>query len=205
MNISQEQLSRIIKNNADIAKWHAALVPLLDRYKINTVNRLAGFLAQCGHESHDFKFVKENLNYSQEGLRKTFAKYFPTDALAAEYARKPEKIANRVYASRMGNGDEASGDGFKYSGKGLIQLTGRTNCSKFAESIGRSLEDTVAYLLTIEGAAESAAWFWSTNGLNEIADADDIVKMTKRINGGTIGLDDRTARYKTAKSVLAGA
>ena len=202
MNISQDQLSKIIKNNADIAKWHAALVPLLDRYSINTVNRLAGFLAQCGHESHDFKFVKENLNYSQEGLRKTFPKYFPSDALAAEYARKPEKIANKVYGNRMGNGDEASGDGFKYSGKGLIQLTGKENYRKFALKIGRTLEETVAYLQTIEGAAESAAWFWSTNGLNEIADKDDIVIMTKRINGGIIGLDDRTARYKAAKSVL---
>ena len=187
------------KHPADLAE---VLTEQFDKYEINTVNRAAGFLAQCGHESNGFTVLKENLNYSAEGLTKIFHKYFPTVADATPYARQPQKIANKVYANRMGNGDEASGDGFKFCGRGAIQLTGHDNYSKFAASVGYSLDECVADLETLDGAIESACWFWKTNGLNTICDADDILKMTKRINGGTIGLDDRTKHYNKAKELL---
>ena len=160
--------------------------------------RCAGFLAQVAHESGGFTATIENLNYSKEGLRKVFPKYFPTDELAAQYARQPEKIANRVYANRMSNGDEASGDGFKFRGRGLIQLTGRANYTKFANDLGISLDDTVAYLETSNGAVSSAGWFWDNNKLNQYCDRDDFITLTKRINGGTIGLQDRQHHYHIA-------
>jgi putative chitinase len=137
-------------------------------------------------------------------LSKIFKKYFPTLASAQPYHRQPEKIANKVYSGRMGNGPEASGDGFKFCGRGAIQLTGRDNYTKFAKSVGMTVEEAVADLETLDGAIESACWFWKTNGLNAICDSDDIVKMTKRINGGTIGLEDRTKHYKEAKHLLGG-
>ena len=160
--------------------------------------RIAGFLAQIAHESGGFNFVKENLNYSAEGLRKVFPKYFPTDELAKAYARQPEKIANRVYANRMKNGDEASGDGFKFRGRGLIQLTGRDNYTRFAEAVNLSIDETIAYLETPNGAVASAGWFWDNNKLNQWCDKDDFVTLTKRINGGTIGLADRKHHYELA-------
>jgi putative chitinase len=180
------------------------LTKQFEKYEINTINRAAGFLAQCGHESNGFTVLKENLNYSAEGLNKIFHKYFPTVESAIPYARNPQKIANKVYGSRMGNGDEASGDGFKFCGRGAIQLTGHDNYSKFAASVGKTIDEAVADLETLDGAIESACWFWKTNGLNAICDNDDIVTMTKRINGGTIGLDDRTAHYSKAKQLLSG-
>lgn len=160
--------------------------------------RIAGFLAQIAHESGGFNFTKENLNYSAEGLRKVFSKYFPTDDIAKQYARQPEKIANRVYANRMKNGDESSGDGFKFRGRGLIQLTGRDNYTRFAESLDLPIDETIAYLETPEGAVASAGWFWDTNKLNQWCDKDDFVTLTKRINGGTIGLADRKHHYEIA-------
>lgn len=160
--------------------------------------RVAGFLAQIAHESGGFNAVIENLNYSKEGLRKVFPKYFPTDELAAQYARQPEKIANRVYANRMKNGDEASGDGFKFRGRGLIQLTGRDNYTRFANDLGISVDETVAYLETPNGAVSSAGWFWDNNKLNQYCDRDDFITLTKRINGGTIGLADRQHHYHIA-------
>lgn len=160
--------------------------------------RVAGFLAQIAHESGGFNFVKENLNYSADGLRKIFPKYFPTEDLAKEYARKPEKIANRVYANRMNNGPEESGDGYRFCGRGLIQLTGRANYTKFAEDLGLSIEDTIAYLETPNGAVASAGWFWDNNKLNQYCDKDDFITLTKRINGGTIGLADRQHHYHLA-------
>jgi putative chitinase len=181
-----------------------ALNESFDKYDINTVNRAAGFLAQCGHESNGFTVLKENLNYSAEGLNKIFHKYFPTVESATPYARNPQKIANRVYGGRMGNGPESSGDGFKFCGRGAIQLTGKDNYSKFAASVGMTVDEAVADLETLDGAIESACWFWKTNGLNAICDANDIVKMTKKINGGTIGLEDRTAHYNKAKQLLSG-
>ena len=202
MQITAAQIKAIYpqyKYPQDLAE---ALNESFDKYEINTVNRAAGFLAQCGHESNGFTVLKENLNYSADGLTKIFHKYFPDEASAASYARNPQKIANKVYANRMGNGDEASGDGFRYCGRGAIQLTGKDNYSRFAASVGMTLDECVADLETLDGAIESACWFWKTNGLNAICDADDIVTMTKRINGGTIGLDDRKAHYEKAKQVL---
>jgi putative chitinase len=168
------------------------------------VRRIASFLAQVAHESGGFIFTKENLNYSADGLQKVFGKYFPDAATANAYARQPEKIANRVYANRMGNGDEASGDGYKFCGRGLIQLTGRDNYTKYAAAVKRELDDAVAYLETPAGAASSAGWFWDVNKLNEFADKDNIIGMTKRINGGTNGIDDRLALYNTALAALKG-
>lgn len=160
--------------------------------------RVAGFLAQIAHESGGFNAVVENLNYSAQGLRKIFPKYFPNDEIANQYARQSQKIANRVYANRMKNGDEASGDGFRFRGRGLIQLTGRDNYTKFAEALDMSIEDTISYLETPNGAVASAGWFWDNNKLNQFCDRDDFVTLTKRINGGTIGLADRQHHYHLA-------
>lgn len=160
--------------------------------------RLAGFLAQTAHESGGYTAIKENLNYSAKGLRGTFGKYFLNDDIANQYAKKPEKIANRVYANRMKNGDENSGDGFRFRGRGLIQLTGRDNYTRFAEALDMSLEDTVRYLETPNGAVASAGWFWDNNKLNQYCDSGDFVTLTKRINGGTIGLEDRKHHYELA-------
>jgi putative chitinase len=164
--------------------------------------RLAGFLAQTAHESGGYNFIKENLNYSAKGLRGTFGKYFPNDEIANQYAKKPERIANRVYANRMSNGPEESGDGYRFCGRGLIQLTGRANYTKFAQDLSMSLEDTIAYLETPNGAVASAGWFWDNNKLNQYCDSGDFVTLTKRINGGTIGLEDRKHHYELAMHYL---
>jgi putative chitinase len=168
------------------------------------MNRAAAFVAQTAHESGGFNFVKENLNYGAKGLATTFKKYFPTEADAKPYERQPEKIANRVYANRMSNGNEASGDGYRFCGRGLIQLTGRANYTKFAADLGISIEDTVAYLETPAGAVSSAGWFWDNNNLNQYCDNNDFVTLTKRINGGTIGLEDRQHHYQLALKLLQG-
>jgi putative chitinase len=189
------------KHPEDLAE---CLTEQFEKYEINTANRAAGFLAQCGHESAGFTVLKENLNYSADGLNKIFKKYFPTVADATPYARNPEKIANKVYANRMGNGPESSGDGYKFRGRGAIQLTGHDNYTQFAKSVGLTVDEAVADLETLDGAIESACWFWKKNGLNAICDKDDIVTMTKRINGGTIGLDDRKKHYEHAKHLLSG-
>ena len=200
--ITREQLAQLIPGNPYISQWCDALNEILPEYGIDTPQRVAAFIAQCAHESGGFKFLKENLNYRAVSLRKTFPKYFPDDAIAAAYANKPEMIANRVYANRMGNGDEASGDGYRYCGRGLIQLTGRDNYAFFAGSLDIPIEEAAQYLETFEGAVQSACWFWETNNLNQWADRDDILTLTKRINGGTIGLEDRKKHYEHAKHVL---
>ena len=205
MDLTLEQLKQLLPKNPYVQNWHNALAQLFPDYEINTPKRMAAFIAQCAHESAGFMILTENLNYKAATLRKIFPKYFPTDALAQEYASKPNKqeaIANRVYANRMGNGDEASGDGFRYRGRGLIQLTGKQNYSWFAASLEISPEEATEYLGTFEGAAQSACWFWETNKLNQWADKGDIVTLTKRINGGTIGLDDRIKHYEHALHVL---
>jgi len=170
----------------------------------DNMNRAAGFVAQIAHESGGFNFVKENLNYGAKGLMGTFKKYFPNEELAKQYERQPEKIANRVYANRMSNGDEASGDGYRFCGRGLIQLTGRANYTKFAADLGISIEETVAYLETPAGAVSSAGWFWDQNNLNQYCDSNDFVTLTKRINGGTIGLEDRKHHFDIAMHYLQG-
>lgn len=204
MELTLEQLKKILPKNPYVDHWYNALSQLLPDYEINTPNRIASFLAQCAHESGEFMFLKENLNYRAETLTRIWPKYFPPD-VAKDYASRPNKqeaIANRAYANRMGNGDEASGDGFKYCGRGLIQLTGKTNYQWFAASLQISSDEAAEYLQTFEGAAQSACWFWESNNLNTFADNEDFVTMTKRINGGTLGLDDRLAHYHKFKQIL---
>jgi len=178
-----------------LTNWHNALLDSLPEDMIDSPSRIAGFLAQTSHESGKYKFLTENLNYSDKGLLKTFPKYF-NESNVMEYARKPEAIANRVYANRMGNGDEASGDGWRYCGRGLIQLTGKNNYQAFANSEQMNIEEVPDYLITYVGAVRSALWFWNKNNLNDTADAGDLLIMTKKINGGTHGLAERTAEYK---------
>ncbi len=199
---TKAQLSEIIGKNAYLDYWYDAICEICPEYEINTPARLAGWLAQCAHESGGFKFLKENLNYKAASLRRVFPKYFPDDATAAHYAGKPEMIANRVYANRMGNGDEASGDGWRFCGRGLIQLTGKNNYTFFAGSLDIPVEEASEYLQTFEGAVQSACFFWEQNKLNQWADAGDILTLTKRINGGTIGLEDRQKHYQHALHIF---
>lgn len=202
MNLSLSQLQQVIPKNPYLSYWYHALEQLLPDYEINTPQRMAAFLAQCAHESGGFTALKENLNYRAVTLRKVFPKYFPNDEIASAYAQQQAAIANRVYANRMGNGDEHSGDGFKYCGRGLIQVTGKENYTWFADSLGITPEEASEYMETFEGAAQSACWFWETNNLNNWADKGDIMTLTKRINGGTIGLEDRIKHYEHALHVL---
>ena len=198
--------------NVDKLKGHVpqsvidSIPEVATKFGINTPLRVAHFLAQCGHESGGFRLTKENLNYSAKGLMGIFKKYFPTEALAKAYERQPAKIANKVYSNRMGNGTEASGEGAKFCGRGYIQLTGKENYTAFGKSIG---VDVCANpeLVASQYALASAAWFFSKNGLHKIADegASDLVvtKITKRVNGGTIGLPDRIKHFKEYYSLLA--
>ena len=195
----------MIPGNPYVSEWYDALEQILPDYDIDTPKRVAAFVAQCAHESGNFRLIKENLNYKAPTLRKIFPKYFPDDATANLYASSPNKqeaIANKVYANRMGNGPEQSGDGFRYCGRGLIQLTGKNNYQAYAESLEISVEEAQQHLLTFEGCVQSAAWFWETNNLNQWADKGDIKTLTKRINGGFIGLDDRIKHYEHALHVL---
>jgi len=202
VELTLDQLKQVIPKNQYVSYWHDALAQLLPQYEINTAERIAAFLAQCAHESGGFVFIKENLNYKWASLRKVFPKYFPTDALAQQYEKQPQKIANRVYANRMGNGPEESGDGWRFCGRGLIQVTGRENYSWFAASLQISPEEASEYMETFEGAAQSACWFWESNNLNQWADKRDILTLTKRINGGTIGLEDRKKHYEHCLHIL---
>jgi putative chitinase len=184
----------------------AQIPGVMEKFQINTPLRLAHFLAQCGHESGGFRATKENLNYSAKGLVGTFKKYFPTEAAATPYARNPQKIANKVYANRMANGNEASGDGFKFRGRGYIQLTGRANYTEFGKAINEDITLNPD-VVSDKYALLSAAWFWSKNGLNKLADggATDAVvtSITRRVNGGTIGLADRIKHFKEYHVLLA--
>ena len=202
MRLTASQLKQMVTGITHADHWIEAFDQLLPDYEINTPKRVAAFIAQCAHESGNFRFLKENLNYKAESLMKTFPKYFSDRDTANAYAKQPIKIANRVYANRMGNGDEASGDGYRYCGRGLIQLTGKTNYDWFAASLEISSTEASEYLETFEGAAQSACWFWESNNLNVEADAGDIKKMTKKINGGYIGLDDRIKHYEHALHIL---
>lgn len=200
MAITKEQLNKVGLTNIDVNEVNK----MLSIYNINTRDRLASFFAQCSHESGGFKYKEENLNYSADALNKVFPKYFKNAGVDANaYAKQPEKIANRVYADRMGNGNEASGDGYKFRGRGYIQLTGKNNYTNFANDIRKSIDETITYLTTEIGALESALWFWDKNKLNSYADKDDITGMTKVINGGTNGLSDRKELYDKFKVVFA--
>jgi putative chitinase len=184
-----------------------AMIPAVaQKFQIDSALRLAHFLAQCGHESGGFRLTKENLNYSAKGLMGIFKKYFPTEALANQYARQPEKIANKVYGGRMGNGPESSGEGAKFCGRGYIQLTGKDNYTAFGKSIG---EDVCAnpQVVAEKYALLSAAWFFNKNGLHKMADGGStdavVTSITKRVNGGTIGLADRIKHFKEYYHLLA--
>ena len=185
-----------------LAQYAPPLNDVMEYYEMGHPLRGAAFLAQVIHESGGFNLVKENLNYSSDGLRKIFGKYFPTVELANQYARKPAMIANRVYANRMHNGDEASGDGYHFCGRGLIQITGRENYTRFAEALDMGIDECVTYMETPEGACSSAGWFWDTNQLNTYCDSADFITLTKRINGGTNGLEDRRKHYDLALRLL---
>ena len=185
-----------------LADWLDPLNEVFARYDMATPARMASFIGQCQHESGNFKTLRENLNYSAKGLCATWPKRFPTEESATPYHRNPEKIANKVYADRMGNGDEASGDGWKYSGRGLIQLTGKSNYTLAGDSLVADLLNTPDLVLQPKYAALTAGWFWDKNRLNAFADAGNIEGMTKKINGGTIGLDDRKKHIAHALEVL---
>lgn len=200
--LTQEQLAKILPKNKAIVEWLPLVNELLDKYEINSKERVAAFLAQTAHESLEFTILTENLNYSADSLCKVWPRRFPSLTEAQPFHRNPQKIANRVYSSRLGNSDEASGDGWKYRGRGLIQLTGKDNYSAFANSMNIGLDEAVLYLDTKRGALESACWFWKKNNLNVLADAQDIVALSKKINGGTIGLVHRQEMYKLAMEVL---
>ena len=200
--LTKDQLDKIIPKNPYLDHWFKVLDQALPDYEINMPQRIAAFLAQCAHESGGFTAIQENLNYKAESLVRVWPKYFPNMEIANQYAHNQEKIANRAYANRMGNGPEESGDGWAHCGRGLIQLTGRANYQAFADSIQISIDDATEYLKTFEGCVQSACWFWENNNLNKWADEGNIEKMTRIINGGVLGLDDRTARYHHALQIL---
>lgn len=204
--LTKDHIIHILHGNADAAAWADAALEILPKYEINTPNRIAGFFAQTCHESMNFSALSENLAYRAETLEKLFSKYFSKAGRnAADYAKQPEKIANVIYANRMGNGDTASGEGFKFRGRGIIQLTGKDNYTAFGKSVGMTAEQVIEYVQTKKGALESACWYWNSRNINAACDANDIVKMSKLVNGGTIGLEDRKHHYEQALAVLGGA
>lgn len=208
--LTLEQFSAMIKKNKNAEEWYEAAVPLFEKYEINTPNRIAGFMAQCAHESADFTKLEENLNYSEKALNSVFGRYFGAGKRnAKEYARKPEKIANYVYqdefrSKRGAMGNVNDGDGWRFRGRGIKQLTGRNNYTAFGRTVGMSAEEAAEYVATPKGAIESACWFWATNKLEKWADKGDNVGLTKKINGGTIGLDDRNKRWEAALKIMGG-
>ena len=184
------------------SKWDEPLQAVFDKYNINTALRKAFFIGQCQHESNNFRVLEENLHYSADGLMRVWPSRFNSRVVAEAYANQPEKIANKVYAGRMGNGTEETGDGWAYHGRGLIQLTGRDNYKNCGDALGLALITNPELLSMPKGATLSAGWFWNKHGLNELADAKDFETMTKRINGGTLGLDDRIAKINKALELL---
>ena len=185
--------------------WFDAMTRVLPKWNIDTVDRVAGFIAQTSHESGGYSVLTENLNYSAEALDKIFPKYFKRAGRdARNYHRQPEKIANVIYANRMDNGGTDSGDGWRFRGGGILQLTGRYNYTQFGKAEGMSAEEATEFVRSPIGALASACWFWDTNNINKYCDTQDITGMTKRINGGTIGLEDRKKHYAHALEVLGG-
>lgn len=208
--ITLEQFSAMIPTNREADEWYKIAVDMFKKYDIITNNRIAGFMAQCAHESRDFTALEENLNYSEKALNSVFGRYFGTGKRnAKEYARNPQKIANYVYqdefrSKRGALGNTNPGDGWRFRGRGIKQLTGRNNYTAFAKTVGMTAEDAAEYVATKQGAFESACWFWKTNKIASYADKGDIVGMSKKINGGTIGLDDRKRRWSAALAILNG-
>ena len=206
-DFKKEHLAAMIPGNKNVAEWYIALMEVMPNYGITTERRIAHFISQCAHESNNFRSLSENLNYSEKALNAVFGRYFgsPPKRNASEYARNPQLIANYVYQDefrkyKMGNVNP--GDGWLFRGRGLKQLTGRENYTRFGESIDITAEEAADYVSTPKGAVESACWFWDTNKLNNIADTDDVKRMTKKINGGSIGLADRQSRYTKAMEIL---
>jgi putative chitinase len=201
--MTSEQLAQALKlTPVKAEEWIDAINETCDRFDISTPERQACFLGQCAHESGGFSALQENLNYKQESLCKVWPKRFPSIDDAEPYHKQPQKIANKVYASRMGNGDEASGEGWKYRGRGLIQLTGKDNYSACGEALGVDLVENPDLVATPQYAALSAGWFWDKNRLNAYADKNDMQGLTKKINGGTHGIEDRIARTQLALDTL---
>ena len=206
--LTVDQLRAMIPTNKEVDAWCEELNKALPKYDITTPQRIAGFISQCAHESMDFNALSENLNYREETLNKVFPRYFgPGKRNAAEYAKNPEKIANYVYmdefrTSKLGN--TQPGDGWRFRGRGLKQLTGRDNYTRFAKDYDMTAEQAAEWLETKEGALASALWFWNTKNLNQVADTGDVTRLTKIINGGDIGLADRKQRYDKAMAVLTG-
>jgi putative chitinase len=210
--ITLEQFSAMIPSNKKPQDWFDAALEVFEQYDINTTNRIAGFMAQCAHESGDFRTLEENLNYSEKALNSVFGRYFGSGKgkrNAKDYARDPKAIANYVYqdefrSKRGALGNTNAGDGWLFRGRGIKQLTGRNNYTAFAKTVGMSAEEAAEYVATPKGAIESACWFWKTNKLENLADKGDIKGLTKKINGGTIGLADRTRRWNEALAILGG-
>ena len=183
-------------------RWTPALNETMERFDISNKYRIAAFLSQVAHESGGFKFVVENLNYSADALLRVFPKYFPTPEIANAYARQPERIANRAYANRMGNGDEASGDGWAYRGRGLIQLTGKNNYASFSLQMDNNCLVEPDIVAEPKLAALSAGWYWNSRNINPVADTDDVKEVTRLVNGGYNGLADREAKYEKLMQIL---
>jgi putative chitinase len=183
-------------------KWLDGLNATFEKYEINTPRRQAAFIGQCGHESSNFKVLQENLNYSAKGLVATWPSRFNNIEFASEYERKPEKIANKVYGGRADLGNTEDGDGWRFSGKGLIQLTGRSNVTACGNALGQPFAEHPELLLEPMWACMSAGWFWNRKQLNLLADNEDWTTITKRINGGVIGLTDRIERIHKAMDIL---
>jgi putative chitinase len=210
-NFTVEMTRTLLSGNPEADQWHASMVEVLPMWEINTIERVAGFIAQCAHESNNFRNLEENLNYKADSLLRVFPRYFGAAPKRNpnEYARNPEKLANYVYMdefrSKQGAmGNVNSGDGWRFRGRGLKQLTGRNNYTNFAKTVNMTAEQAAEYVATKKGAIDSACWFWDTAKCNAFADAKDIVGMSKRINGGTIGLEDRQRRWNQALQVLGG-
>ena len=200
-----EWMAEELIHRDDWKDWYEAMCEILPLWSVDTIERVAMFVAQCGHESAGFRVLSENLNYSAKALNTIFPKYFRRAGRDAnDYHRQPEKIANVIYANRMDNGDSDSGDGWRFRGGGILQLTGRYNYTQFAKAMEMTAEEAVDYVRTKKGALDSACWFWDTNNINKWCDDMDVVGATKRINGGTIGLDDRKKHYLHAMDVLGG-
>lgn len=201
INITPQKLKVILPQNKNVVDICDSMLKILPKYNIDTLERVSMFIGQCAHESNQFTVVTENLNYSEAGLLRTFRKYF-NPATAKQYARQPEKIANRVYANRMGNGSESSGDGWKFRGQGFIQLTGRNNHTNFARFLNMSIDEELSYIRTLDGAMEASCFFWQQTNLNPPSDRMDIRTVTKLINGGFNGLNDRITYVRKAMTVF---
>jgi len=197
-DFTKDQVRELL-NNSESDEWYEAMVEILPLWSINTPQRVAGFIAQTAHESNGYRRLNENLNYSAERLNVVFPKYFRLAGRDANnYHRQPEKIANVVYGGRMGNGPESTGDGWKFRGRGIIQLTGKNNYQAFARVMDMNLDEVIEYIETKKGAIDSACWFWDSRNLNQHADEYDIYEMTRLINGGDHGLADRKRRWESA-------